>query len=84
MCHCNVLILNNLPYTIIFGAPNKQSQHSSVKMVLYFGTVLKQRQSALNKALTLSCFPATICFVPINLLFWTSCFVLIHSMAHKN
>ena len=76
MCHCTVLRFNNLPHTIIFGGPNKQSQQSSVKMVLYFGTVLKQRQSAPNKALTLSCFTGAICFVHINLLFWTSCFIL--------
>ena len=41
-----------------------------------FGTVLKQQQSAINKAPTLRCFPATIFFVPINLLFWTKCSIL--------
>ena len=77
MCHCSVLRLNNLPHNQFWGTkqtvPAKQR-----KMVLYFGTVLKQRQSAPNKALTLSCFTGTLCFVPINLLLWTSCFILTH------
>ena len=84
MCHCTVFRLHNLSHTIIFGGPNKQSQQSSVKMVLYFGAVLKQRQSATNKALTLICFPALICFVPINLLFWTVVLSSLITMAHKN
>ena len=53
--------------------PPKQREDGAL-----FGTVLKQRQSAPNKTLSLRCFPATICFVPINLLFWTSCFNLTH------
>ena len=35
------------------------------KVGALFGTVLKQNQSALNKAPTLRCFPWTV-FVPIN------------------
>ena len=77
MCYCTALSLNNLSHTFNFLGPNKQSQQSSVKLVLYV-FVLKQKQRAPNKAPTLRCFPGTICFVPINLLFWTSCSILTH------
>ena len=76
MCHCNVLRLNKLPRTIICWEQNKPAKQREVGAL--FGTVLKQKKSLPNKALTLRCFPATICFDPINLLFWAGYSILTH------
>ena len=62
MCHCNVLRLNKLPCTLLGtkqAVPAKQREVGAL-----FGTVLKQKKSLPNKALTLRCFPATIMSPP--------------------
>ena len=68
----------NCPIHLLIGDKRTRPSEAvkDVKVGALFGTVLKQKKSATNKALTLRCFSATICFVPINLLFWTSCSIL--------
>ena len=77
MCQCTVLKLKTYSTQSFLGTkqtvPAKQRKDGAL-----FGTILKQRQNAPNKALTLRCFPVTICFVPVNLLFWTGCSNLTH------
>ena len=71
-------VIEQLAQYIQFLGTKQTVQAKQRKVGALFGTVLKHKQSAPNKALTLCCFPRTICFVPINLLFWTSCSILTH------
>ena len=83
MCHCTVLRLNNLPHTIIFGGPNKKVPAKQRKDGL-LRTVLKQRQSASNKALTLNYFTGIIYFVTLSYCFGQVVLSSLITMAHKN
>ena len=71
------------PYDYLLGTkqavPAKQREVGAL-----FGTILKQKKSLPNKALTLRCFPATICFVPINLLFGQVILFSLITLSHKN
>ena len=48
------------------------------KVGALFCRILKQNLNGSNKAPTLRCFVGIICFVPMNLLFWTYCSMLSH------
>ena len=71
------VIATLVPYINVLGT--KQTVPAKQRRVgALFGTVLKQKQSAQIEALILRCFPGTICIVPIDLLFFTSCSILTH------